>query len=305
MPIKTIILHQGRDTHSPRRLKAAAALAARHDAHLIGVFVNASAADLVNMEWAIGSKGVEKWLASSQEAHDRAKEAFEACLSSDKLSGEWRTMEGTDAQAMMAAGRHGDLTILGQTDPDERAYDGGMPDDVVLGAGGPVLIVPYAGSFSAFGKRMMIAWNGSREAARAAKDAMPFLQQAGKVLVYSVAPEGGTRSSGAEICSYLARHGVEAELAQGARGAEADAVDSTLETIGDFGFQQRGAWTYSRHHAVEEINVGDALLSAVADNAIDLLVMGAYGHARLREMVFGGATRHILQTMTVPVLMSN
>lgn len=125
------------------------------------------------------------------------------------------------------------------------------------------------------------------------------------MLVYCVAQTAGDYSSGTEICAYLARHGVEVELVHGVSGAEADAVDATLETIGDFGFQERGAWTQSRRHAMEEINIGDALLSAAADNAIDLLVMGAYGHVRLRELVFGGVTRHILRTMTVPVLMSN
>ncbi len=81
-------------------------------------------------------------------------------------------------------------------------------------------------------------------------------------------------------------------------------VDRRSTAVGRFGFQQQGAWTQTRHPAVDEIGVGDALLSAVSDNSVDLLVMGAYGHSRIRELVLGGVTRDVLKTMTVPVLMS-
>ena len=305
MLIRNIMLHQGRDVRSPVRLEVACAMAAQHNAHITGVFVMPSASDLVNMEWAISIDSAEKWLSKLREGHDKAQKAFDARLSAEGLSGEWHTMEGKDAKAMMAAARHGDLTILGQTNPDEDPYDSSIPDDVLLGAGGPVLIIPYADTFSSVGKRIMVAWDGSREAARAVKDALPLMREADKVLVYCVVPAGGKASSGTEICAHLAKHGVEAELAHNALGTESDAVDSSLQTVGGFGFQELGAWTYSQHRAMGEINVGDALLSAAADHSIDLLVMGAYGHARLREMIFGGVTRHILKTMTVPVLMSN
>lgn len=305
MSIRNIILHQGRDARSAVRLEIAANMAAQHGAHVIGIFVKPAAADLATMEWAIGGKGVEKWLESLEHDHDRVKTQFDAHIPAKGVSGEWHTIEGGDAEVMMAAARHGDVTIVGQANPDDDINDAGLPDNIVLGAGGPVLVIPYAGKFPGIGKRVMIAWNGSREAARAIKDAIPFIQAAEKVLLYCVVPAGGKSSPGAEIRAFLSRHGVDVELSHSTTGPEADAVDSSLETVGGFGFQQLGPWTNTQRHALREIDVGDVLLSAAADNSVDLLVMGAYGHSRLREMVFGGVTRHILHTATVPVLMSN
>ena len=151
----------------------------------------------------------------------------------------------------------------------------------------------------------MIAWNGTREATRAVRDAMPLLQRAQKVIVYSIKLTSHHHLSGAEICTHLARHGVSGEVGQIVPGAESEAVGPSLTTVGDFGFQEPGAWSQTRHPAIGEIGVGDALLSAVTDYSIDLLVMGAFGHSRVRELILGGATRQVLKTMTVPVVFSN
>jgi len=126
---------------------------------------------------------------------------------------------------------------------------------------------------------------------------------------HPVGPDGHDRCPprwpGADIYAHLARHGVRAQASSTVLGPEADAVSSALRTVGDFGSQQRGPWTQSRHPALAKADVGNALLSAAADCAADLLVMGAYGHSRVRELVLGGATREILAAMTVPVLMSS
>jgi nucleotide-binding universal stress UspA family protein len=148
----------------------------------------------------------------------------------------------------------------------------GLADDVVLAAGAPVVCVPAAGSFETVGGKVLVAWNGSRESARALHDALPILRHARHVIVASVndVPEG--RAGLEEACALLAAHGITAE---------------------------------TRRIPAGEVDVGDALLDAAADFGVDLLVMGCYGHSRAREFVWGGATRSLLRHMTVPVLFSH
>jgi nucleotide-binding universal stress UspA family protein len=135
-----------------------------------------------------------------------------------------------------------------------------------------VLVVPYAGKFDSFGKTILLAWNGTRESARAMHDALPMLEKADKVVIYAVNESSEDHIPGADIATHLARHNVNAEA----------------------------------HHTVaRDISVGDALLAAVSDYGADMMVMGAYGHSRVRELALGGATRDVLNTMTVPVMMSH
>ena len=143
----------------------------------------------------------------------------------------------------------------------------------MLGGGGPVLVWPYAGSCHATAATVMLAWNGSREATRALADAMPLLQQARKVIVFGVDRADGSHIPGADVSTHLAHHGVRAEA---------------RHTRTAFG-----------------IHIGDVLLSEIGDRGIGLLVMGGYGHHRLRERLFGGVTRDILRETTVPVLMAH
>ena len=138
------------------------------------------------------------------------------------------------------------------------------------------MIVPYAGRFDTVGSNVLVAWNATREAARAVNDAMPILQKAEKVTVLSINPPseeaGGPVWPAADIALHLARHGVKAE------------ASSTVS---------------------HEIDVGNAILSRAADFGSDLIVMGGYGHSRQREFILGGVTRTLLGHMTVPVIMSH
>ena len=136
-------------------------------------------------------------------------------------------------------------------------------------------MVPYAGSFSKVGEHVLVAWDASREATRALTDALPLLKRARRVTVMAVNPEKAHRHGaepGADIALFLARHGVK--------------VEATAQSSGG-------------------LDVGNFLLSRIADLDVDLLVMGAYGHARLRELMLGGVTQTILSSMTVPVLFSH
>ena len=146
---------------------------------------------------------------------------------------------------------------------------------IAIESGRPVLLVPHYGHFAHCGRRALIGWNGTREAARAAFDAVPILKHADVVYVSRIdaeeSEEEGGAYPGAELAKALARHGIK----------------TTAERL-----------------ARSEVDAGEALLSHASDVGADLIVMGAYGHGRLREFILGGATRTILQSMTVPVLMS-
>jgi nucleotide-binding universal stress UspA family protein len=137
-------------------------------------------------------------------------------------------------------------------------------------------VVPYIGAATPPGKRVIVAWNGGREAARAVNDALPLLVAADQVDVVCVNPGRGEEDDadlpGADLCLHLARHGVKAE---------------------------------AQELVASDIEAGDLLLSRAADSGADLIVMGAYGHARWREVVLGGVTRQLLNQMTVPVFMSH
>ncbi len=306
MAINDIILHLGPDSRSTARLDTAVALAKAHDARITGVFVKAEPGAPEYWWLAFGKEGAAEWLSTLEKLSAEAEEAFHARIEQEGLESEWRLMDGNPTDAMLTCARYGDLTVTGQTNPDEPSYDSNMPDHLVLGAGGPVLVVPYVGSFNEIGRRVMVAWRGTREAARTVHDAMPILERAESVIIYSVNPEDEGHVAGADICTHLARHGIKSEASHVVLGPEAEAVSPVLKTVGGFGFQQRGAWSQqTQRPAIGEMDVGDALLSAVADHSIDLLVLGAYGHSRIRELALGGATREILGSMTIPVLMSN
>ena len=184
--------------------------------------------------------------------------------------------ELADTVAMYA--RHHDLTVLGQYDPEssDPASSSEMPDKVILTSGTLVLVVPRYGKFETVGTRIMVAWKPYREAVRAVNDGMAFLENAKSALVLCADPNKGARDTlpvaNVDIADRLSRHGVNVKK----------------ETMNAQG-----------------ISVGDLLLSRAADESIDLIVCGAYGRPRLRELMLGGVTHHLLKHMTVPVLMSH
>jgi nucleotide-binding universal stress UspA family protein len=207
-----------------------------------------------------------------------ARSQFEDMAGKRQLTAEWRVAAGYATDGAVLHGRYVDLVVLGQTDPDngEAALFQPSAEDVALAVGRPVLVVPYAGRFEECGRRVLVAWNASRAATRAVNDAMPLLAGAETVTVLSVDPNEDSRAHGdvpgMDIASHLARHGVKANVETTVSGG---------------------------------IGVGNVLLSRASDVGADLLVMGAYGHARVRELLLGGATRTILQSMTLPVLMAH
>lgn len=242
------------------RIRLAADLAERFEAHLTGLYVPPAS--------------------RPQRPHEaeRARILFDDAVSPRGLSAEWRTGTGFPVDAAVVHARYADLTILGQLDPEDAQalVDCPRPEEVILSAGRPALVVPYVGTYDAVGDRILVAWDASREAARAVNDAMPLLAGASEVTVLSVDPVSSREAHGdipgADIARHLGRHGVYARV----------------ESAPSAG-----------------VGVGDVLLSRAADLTADLLVMGAYAHSRVRELVLGGATRTVLDSMTLPVFFAH
>ncbi|ETW95785.1 MAG: hypothetical protein ETSY1_29200 [Candidatus Entotheonella factor] len=276
MAIKDLVVHIDSSQAVKNRLKAAIRIAQTHDAHLTGLYVTPTTDFPAFMEVPSAYEAIQKVRQYRQQEVEAARVAFEDATNRAGMSAEWRCAEGELTEKLGESARYADLVILGQHNPDEHDANQGLADRLVLEVGRPCLVIPYIGARETLGQRVLVAWNARREAVRAVNDALPILQAAARVVVLAVNPSYGEGGEGdipsADICHHLARHGVKAE-------AEATVA--------------------------KDIDVGSLLLSHAADMGADLIVMGAYGHSRFREMVLGGVSRQMFQSMTVPVLMSH
>ena len=277
MSYKTILVHVDDTSRTPARIKLASELAIKLDAHLMGI-ADTGVSRFIYQDGNIN--GVDPSLLSHLEyLRERATQNIADFKKQvDQLG--VHSFEGDITQDDAFGGinmraRYCDLVVVGQTNPEESsaAVMDDFPEYMILNSGRPVLIVPYAGQFADIGKRPLVAWDGSRAATRAITDAIPFLRAADLVHVAIINPKTDQHGDqpGADLAAYLARHGVKLEVS----------VNRT------------------------KLDIGNALLSKAADLDADLIVMGGYGHSRFREMIMGGATRGILESMTIPVLMSH
>jgi nucleotide-binding universal stress UspA family protein len=274
--LKNILIHLDSSKTCASRLETAIALAKKSDAHLTGVYVVTHPEIPPFIQAGISVDIIETQVREAAEIGSKCIEEFKSKVSAAGLQFESRMVEGTVADALTDHGRYFDLLVVGQFDPDDSglyAIDD-MPDRLIMSAGRPILVVPYAGSFSNVGDNVIVSWDASRQATRAVNDAMSILESAKRVDVLSINPgdKGLGDAPGADICLHMARHGVNAT---------------------------------AQHITVSDIGAADMLLSRAADSSADMIVMGAYGHARWREIALGGFTRHMLAHMTVPVLMAN
>ena len=272
MTIKTILLHLADDPRNGARLASAINFAERHDAHLIGLY---TIAPLVVPGYVGAELPAQVYADYENDAEAKAQEteaAFNDATKKAGLSAEWRLDRGFARDVLTAQAYYADLVIVGQTMTSHDLPRGaeGLPGDLALASGRPVLTIPGVGNYQDIGKKILLAWNGSREAARATADAMPLLEKADEILVLTANLKNAAPSM--DIATHLARHGLKVE-------------------------------TKTVH--IDNLGIGDIIINAAGDNGCDLIVMGAYGHSRLNEMVFGGATRHVLQHMMVPIMMSH
>jgi nucleotide-binding universal stress UspA family protein len=267
MSYKTIVVHLDCGARRSERLDLGLEIAEQFDSHLVGLFaLDAIVAPAV-------PEAAPVILDTERKRRDaciaQGEQEFLVRTARRKGKVEWRWSEGDALGSVCFAARHADLVIIGQTDPDTRLAD-------AVPWGFDAEVVPYAGHFSGIGRRPFVAWNEAREAARAVSDALPVLKQAKAVKVETFEkPRKGPdplEIARGETLRYLDRHGVNAKFSI---------------------------------HVSEDLEAGELILSRAADEAADSIVMGAYGHSRLRETVLGGATRSVLKSMTVPVLMSH
>jgi nucleotide-binding universal stress UspA family protein len=274
MTYKTILVDCDASPKVGHRLAVAVELARRHGAHLVGMHVRAPIAPPVFSDGTIPMESVlDAYEAAAKTEEAAAAKAFDAAVEAARLSTEWRVVEGFADEQLALGARSADLVVLGQADPDsETRTPPASPGSVAMASGRPALVVPHIGAAGPPGKTVMLCWNASRESARAAADALPILARADKVVVLTIDRDAPQGEPAAEVSAWLLRHGVKATV---------------------------------QHDIAPDDDVGGVILSRAADNAADLIVMGLYGHSRLREMVLGGASRTLLESMTVPVLMAH
>jgi nucleotide-binding universal stress UspA family protein len=279
MGLKTIVVHVSASSDTARRVRLAAQIAAMFRGRLIGAAMS-GVSRYLTMDYAT-SMGVSLAAEAMEEARVQARSALQAferqCEALDVASCEPRLIDDQAADGLVLQSRYCDLVVLGQANPDDPFVPLAQetPEYVATNSARPVLVVPYAGHFEAPFRRILVAWDGSMEATRAVTAALPLMQQAQTVtlVVFNAGRQPDVHGSepGADMALYLARHGIEVEVSS----------------------------------QVADIDIGSALLSYAADFDANLLVMGCYSHSRLREIMLGGATRTILQSMTLPVLMAH
>jgi nucleotide-binding universal stress UspA family protein len=277
MAYRSILVHCDAGKASRSRLELAFRLGSEHGAHVAALFaLDGFATPSVTMPAHDEVRAAQRKI--REELRATAYASYEAALRATGFErAEWRE-SAADALGQVALhARYADLTIIGQQESDSTSgVDTRLQGELPLAAGRPVLVVPSIYRDAPVGRHALVAWNASREAARAVHDALPLLANSSHVHVLTLGPagpgNGHGEDPGADIALFLARHGLKVTVHRDtAKGSD----------------------------------YGNRLLSRAFDLSADLIVMGAWGHSRLRERVLGGVTRTLLESMTVPVLMAH
>ena len=257
--------------------KYAVSVAAALEAHLTGIAFIYDPVVPISGAGYIPAEVIETQRDDNESAAEAAIKIFstatdQAGISAEPLITSASLAGAGDKFARMA--RRFDLAIVGQAEPEISSMEQIIAETTLFESGRPMMMVPYIQKAPFKTENVMICWDGSRTAARAVADAIPIIRNSGRVEIVMVTNERGKQDEldGADIGQHLARHGLKVDV-----------------------HRISGA----------SIDVGDALLSHAADSGADFMVMGGYGHSRLREFVLGGVTRSIFESMTVPVLISH
>jgi nucleotide-binding universal stress UspA family protein len=274
--IKDIVVNLGLGEQDPAG-NFAISVAETFEAHILGVAVAYEPVIVGSVMGGIPAEFIESQRAEADTKARAAIAHFEQNAKRSGLSFETRVLSTSisgAADQLGQIGRRFDLIVVGQANRDEAGADDIVDEGVLFESGRPVLFVPFIQKAGLALDRVMICWDGSRAATRAVADAMPFLHKSKQVEVVIIAT-GRPKSDeipGADLGQHLARHGLKVEV---------------------------------KRITSPDIDVPSTILSYAADSSADMIVMGGYGHSRLREFVLGGATRGLLESMTVPVLMSH
>ncbi len=277
MTYKDILVHIDTAASKPR-YEIAADLAARGGGVVTGVFLRTS---LINQYVNIGSIGylppedldrlIREHNQGQSQAAKAAAAALQAAADAAGARSEWCEIDGDTPEALIAEARRADLAVLPQPTPNPPYNTHGSAVDVALGGAGPVLIAPAAGARSRIGRQVLLAWNGSREAARALRDALPLIDPDAGLTVLTVRPKGADLTADAGLARHLEHLGFKPNLIVLGDDDEAQMlIERQAKAIG-----------------------------------ADLIVMGLYGHARLREFVLGGASRGMLHGASIPLLVAH
>ena len=280
MSYKTILVSLNEVGRLSELVKAAVTLARETDAHVSGLYVVPAVQVYPSVGFEAAPQVFEGNRTFFKDNAQRVKQAFEEAMRAEGLSHDFHLLDARSpviADEVMASGRCADLVLVSATNPDEiTGVERDFVEQVVMGVGRPVIVLPAQGDASIRLNEIVVGWDGGREAARAAFDALPLFRKAEKVRIVRIDPQKdpSLRGSvaGADLAEALSRQGIRAE----AQGYPTDGLDE-----------------------------GQALMRCADDCGAGLIVMGAYGHSRLAEFIFGGATRFVLTRMTRPVLMSH
>jgi nucleotide-binding universal stress UspA family protein len=255
----------------------AVSLASIFKAHLVGVAFVYDPKASANLIVGIPAELIDAQRAATKHLANEAVVRFEALAKQAGVMTESQMIDvapGHVGDTFGRLARSFDLSVIRQAEPNKAEQEVPIIEGALFESGRPVIVVPYVQTQGAKFNRVMVGWDGSRTAARAIGDAMPVLERAKMIEIFTVVagPTKNTELPGIDIGQHLSRHGLKVEV---------------------------------KRIPAEGINVPEAILSHAADISADFMVMGGYGHSRLREYVLGGATRGILASMTLPTLMSN
>jgi len=283
MALKDILVCLDPTEAGERRLRLAAAIAREHHAHLSAAYLLSEAIPGVPPYEGAGIPAspsapptTSPAPSPSAELADIVEQRFRAEVQPHGIDGDWHLFGSGDSEELIALSRTMDLVVFGQAASDYRLPTGFSPEDIVMACGRPMLVIPFAGEFGSAGRRVLIAWDGTREASRALHDALPLIALAEAVWVMTVRPRDANSDDRGpsldRVVRHLQRHSIAA---------------TTEESIGG------------------DVPTAELLLSRASDMGADLLVAGAYHHSQLREAIIGGVSRDLLDHMTVPILMSH
>ena len=273
---KDMVVNLGLGANDPAS-DFAISVADAFEAHVLGVAFVYDPVIPGSVMGGIPPEFIESQRRESENKVQQAIARFEQVAKRVGVAYETRTLNASIAGAADRLGhlaRRFDLAIVGQPERERAAAAEVVDEGVLFDSGRPVIFVPYIQKSGLKLDRVMLCWDGSRAATRAINDAMPFLEKAKQVELVIVSSKAGKANelTGADMGQHLARHGLKVEV---------------------------------KRITSPDIDVTSTILSYAADSSADMIVMGGYGHSRLREFILGGVTRGLLETMTVPTLMSH